>query len=258
VTRSASRAAHTGLPGQGPAAGLLEVRLPGGGLLRVLTAGQTLRLGRRHDQDLVLAPKKWTSRAQAELIAGDGYAVLRRRARAQGAMWTQRGPDVRAVGRGVPVLLLPGATLVRMHTDRSIHPITHRVLDPHGAPVLQVHVGAAVPAADPDDITEGPTPLPPDDVRCQAGYATLVALCAPLLRHGDGAALPEAAELAQTLDGVGTPRAEGTCRNDLTRMADRLGLREDRVGNVSRYQLARAAVDAGWVTLDDIDNAGLP
>lgn len=226
---------------------------------RVLTAGETLRLGRGRDQDVVLPACRWISRAQAELTAGNGHAVLRLSPGARGEMWVQPGGrSPHAVTGDVPVLLVPGPTVVRMHTDVSIHAATGQLLDPLGTPVLQVRVGPASASPQAKDLAGGQTHSSPEAVRAEPGYQTLVVLCAHLFRHGDGATLPGAADLARALCSVGIVRSAGTCRNDLTRMADLLGLRGEGAGNVSRYQLARAAVAAGWVTHADVADAGLP
>lgn len=244
------------LPGGDPAPGTVQVFSRTGRRLRILPSGHTVRLGRDKDQNLVLPDSPYISRAQALLFAGDGHAVLRRAPGARGSMWVQPGGrDVQAITDDAPVLLLPGPTWVRMHTSQSVNPDSNQLLDPLGAPVLLVRVGA--PSADRSASPQGrATRSSPDAVRADPGYPTLVCLCAGILRHGPGAGSPDPEQVSRLLAGVGVTRARGTCANDVSRMADLLELR-DEGRKVSSYRVALAAVAAGWVTAGDVSALGL-
>lgn len=92
-------------------------------------------------------------------------------------------------------------------------------------------------------------------MRQTPGYISLVALCAGVVCRGD-TSVPDPAAISRRLAAAGIQRQAGTCANDLSRMADTLNLGFPG-RHVSRDQLARAAVAAGWVGVKDVSAAGL-
>jgi hypothetical protein len=255
VTRPGTGPVPT-LPGGLPAPGTTEILLPTGRRLRTLKAGHTVSLGRDRNQDLVLPDSPYISRSQALLFTSDGHAVLRRAPTARGAMWVQHGShEVQAITSDSPFLLPVGLTWVRMHTSRSVNLDSGQVLDPLGDPVLLVKVGR-LSSAQSAPMQGRPTRNSPDAVRRDPGYPTLVCLCAGILRGGQGAHVPDAAQVSRMLASVGVSRVRGTCANDVSRIAELLELRAEG-RKVSSYRVALAAVTAGSVTAHDVTALGL-